>query len=136
MSSEAAETRHPQTDAMVAAFRGDPPLGKQFPLTLSNGNVVPNFTARCAHCGRPVDPDMVRGRVLDSLPTVKTIVGNAVCVPCQRIIPLNARLRTIGATFQFEYSDNSGRWHTVCKSCDAKGWRNSARKLLWSILGK
>lgn len=136
MTIEATTTRDPRADAMVTVFRRDPPLGQCFPLTLSNGNVVPDFTAKCAHCGKPVDPDMVHGRVVDSLPTVKTIFGSAVCKPCQRIIPINGRFRTIGASFQFECSDNSGRWYTVRKQSDANGWRNAVKRLLQSILGK
>lgn len=96
--------------AMIAAFQRDPPLQDSFPLKLSNGVTVPQFTVKCSKCRQPVDADMVHGRVLDSLPRVKTLIANACCEKCQGIIPVNGRFREVESGFQFEFRDGNGRW--------------------------
>lgn len=109
----------PTLAAQIVSFRIDPPLHRSFPLRLRNGAMVPEFTATCGHCGRPVDPDWVHGRVVDAMPTVKTLAASAYCVPCQRLIRLDGRFREAGDGFQFELPDAAGGWNAVAQPADA-----------------
>lgn len=114
--------RTPQVAAQIASFRRDPPLHGSFPLQLDNGATVPEFIANCGHCGQRIDPAMVRGRVVTSLPTVREVAAHGYCVSCQRLIPLTGRFRAVGASVQFEYPDGSGHWRVQQRKADqAKG---------------
>lgn len=124
MTAELDEPRvtpAPRLATQIASFRSDPPLHHSFPLRLANGARVPAVNATCGHCGRPVDPEWVHGRILDSLPAVKTLTANAYCVQCQRLIPLEGRFRESGTGFQFELADEAGAWHAVAHPGDAPG---------------
>lgn len=116
-------SRSPQAAAQIASFRTDPPLHQSFPITLPNGAVVPGFEITCGHCGKPVDPDWVHGRIVEVLPTVKQMAANAYCAPCERLIHLDGRFRAVEQTFQFEYPDDNNRWH-VLKHDPAPGLLN------------
>lgn len=105
--------RPPQVVRQIASFRRDPTLRGQFPLTLINGAVVKGLEAKCAQCHQPIDPEFVHGRVLDSLPTVKTLDVNAYCVPCERLIHIDVRFRAVDDTYQLEYPSGHGPWRTL-----------------------
>lgn len=113
--------------AQIEAFRRQPLLSESFPLQLPNGAVVPAFNAKCAHCGQTVESAMVHGRVVTSLETVRTVVAQAYCAPCQRLIPVRGRFRTIGDRFQFEFPYTHGMWHVLTKPQNAS---TLARKLM------
>jgi hypothetical protein len=124
MTAELDESRvtpAPRLAAQIASFRSDPPLHRSFPLRLGNGARVPAFDATCGHCGRQVDPEWVHGRILDSLPTVKTLTANAYCARCQRLIPLEGRFRESGSGFQFEFADGAGAWRAITHPGDTPG---------------
>jgi len=103
----------PQVTRQIASFRCDPPIHGRFPLTLINGAVVKGLEARCANCSQTIDPEYVHGRVLDSLPTVKTLDVNAYCVPCERLIHIDGRFRAVDDTYQFEYPNERGQWRIL-----------------------
>jgi hypothetical protein len=98
--------------AWITAFQSDAPLYKSFPLILPNGGRVTKFSGVCSACEQLIDPEMVRGRVMWSLPTVATVEGSGYCSACQRITHLHCRFRAHGTTYKVEWPGSDGRWHT------------------------
>lgn len=102
----------PQVQGWVAAFQRDEPMYKSFPLVLPNGAKIKTFTGICSSCKEPVNPELVRGRVMWSLPTVATVEGNSYCEDCQRITHHDCRFRAEGNTYRAEWPGLDGRWYS------------------------
>jgi len=99
-------------DQWAKAYEEDPALHTQFPITLPNAAVVPGIACICARCGKPVDREMVHGRVFWSLPTVATTEATGYCKPCQVITRINCRFRPRGDDFQVEWFSKDNLWRT------------------------
>lgn len=93
----------------VAAFERDEPLYGQFPLTLANGRSIPGLHVVCSECNCRISGDRVRGRVVQSLPSVTTVTANAMCTRCDRITHVDCRFRSVEQTAVLEWLAN-GHW--------------------------
>lgn len=100
-----------EVQGWITAFRSEQPLYKSFPILLPNGGRVNKFTGICSGCKEAIDHEMVRGRVMWSLPTVATVEANGYCHSCQKITHLHCRFRAHGQTYKVEWPDLDGRWY-------------------------
>jgi hypothetical protein len=94
----------------IAAFERDPPLYSQFPLTLQNERSIPGLHVVCSTCQCTISGDRVRGRAMQSLPHVVTVIANAMCTRCDRITHINVRFRADGEIAVVEWLGRNGRW--------------------------
>ncbi len=78
-----------EVQAWIRAIESDQTLCLSSPLVLPNGEQVTTLTGVCSACNQAIEPAMVRGRLLWSLPTVATVEGNGYCSTCQRITHLH-----------------------------------------------
>ena len=114
-------------DRWAKAYEEDPVLQTQFPITLPNAAVVPGVACICAKCGKPVDIEMVHGRVFWSLPTVATTEATGYCKPCQVITRINCRFRPHGNEFQIEWFGKDNRWRTQVMLSPSR-WQKFVRR--------
>jgi len=118
----------------LAAFHRDRPMHESFPVILPNRATIHTFTGICSACKQPVDPMMVRGRVMWSLPDVATIDANSYCTPCQRITHHDCRFRSTEKTYRAEWPGLDGRWYSKIPP-QPRWWRTLVQTIrsLWSL---
>ena len=96
--------------AWRSAYKRDPSLRSQFPITLKNGKSVPGVHVICNNCGQHISGDRLRGRVIQSLPHVVTIDANGLCEPCDRVTHIDCRFRSDGKETLIEWLASNGLW--------------------------
>jgi hypothetical protein len=95
---------------LMTAFKNEPPLHTAFPVTLSNGKMVPSIHVVCSKCDAQISGDRIHGRVVQSLPHVLTISANGYCDECDRLTHIQCRFRTNDRETLVEWLGSNGYW--------------------------
>src|SRR5882672_12770638 len=113
----------------MMAYREEPALHTQFPISLPNKARVMGVACICARCGEAVEGENIHGRVFWSLPNVATAEATGFCAPCQTITRLNCRFRPQGEGFRIDWTGRDNRWRSQLMVTPTL-WRSLVKRLV------